>query len=298
MMYDRPYMTTSFEDRAKKLLFWIIGINVGVFVLQNILSASGAKSVLNTYFALRADSLGNGFIWTPITYSFLHSTSSFLHILGNMLGVFFLGRAVLPVLGQKRFLQLYLASAIVGGLLWFIVSFASNASSVIGASAAVFGLLAFFACLYPNQEIQILLFFILPIRVRPKVLAFVMLGISVLGLFFQEIFSQGDNIVAHSAHLGGMLAGFLFHRYVYLANPYGSSPSGRAGISIPKIFQKGATKTKDAGYRYNVNVSSEPRDLKAEVDRILDKINSKGFGSLTAAEKKALDDARELLRKR
>lgn len=293
-MYDRPYMTTNFEEQAKKPLYWIIGINIAVFVLQNIVAASGATDFFQTYFAFRRGSLGDGFLWAPLTYSFLHSTTSFLHIIFNMLGVFFLGRAIVPILGAKRFVQLYFGTVILGGLLWWSVSFLSNAPAVVGASAAVFGLLAFFASVYPNRDIQVLLFFVIPITVKPKILAWVMLGISGLGLIFQEILDPGA-YVAHSAHLGGMLGGYLFYRFVYAPNPYAST--GGLNISIPKLFKKSEAKSRTENYRYSVNVS-QPKDLKKEVDRILDKINSNGFGSLTPDEKRVLDEARDLLRKR
>ncbi|MDQ8205185.1 rhomboid family intramembrane serine protease [Pelagicoccus sp. SDUM812003] len=296
MMYDRPYMTTSFDEKAKKTLFWIIGINVGVFFLQNVLNAAGAPQFMGHYFAFSYDSLAKGFIWTPLTYSFLHGVGNWLHIIGNMLGIFFIGRVILPVLGQKRFLQLYFASVLVGGLLWFALTFISGAGSVVGASAAVFGLLTFFACVYPDREIQMLLFFVLPIRVKPKVLAYVMLGISILGLLFQELFSTGGYRVAHSAHLGGMLTGYLFFKYVYTANPYDNS--GNLNLSLARFFKKPSAKKSKTTFNYKVNVSSKQRDLKREVDRILDKINSKGFGSLDAEEKKTLDEARDLLRRR
>lgn len=296
-MYDRSYMSTPSDDTAKKTLTWLIGTTIVVFVLQNIFDRAGGPGFINRFFALQDDSLQSGMIWTPFTYAFLHSPSNWLHLLGNMLGVFFIGRALLPVLGQKRFLQLYFAAVLIGGMLWLAVSFVSGAGSVIGASAAVFGLLTFFACLYPDKEIQLLLFFVLPIRVKPRYLAYVMLGLSMLGLFFQEIFATGQGVVAHSAHLGGMLVGYLYYRHVYLAKPYDNR--GALTFSpLTRFFKKKETTKSSAGYTYRVNVSKEAKDLKGEVDRILDKINSKGFGSLSQIEKETLDEARDLLRKR
>lgn len=295
-MYDRSYMTPNSEDTGKKTLTWIIGANLVVFVLQNIFDRPGGPGFVGRFFAFYSDSLQSGMVWTPLTYSFLHSTGNWLHLAGNMLGVFFLGRTIMPALGQKRFLQLYFGAVATGAALWLLASFVSDAGSVIGASAAVFGLLIFFACLAPDREIQILLFFVIPVRVKPRYLAYVMLGLSVLGLFFQELFPTGSGIVAHSAHLGGMLAGYLYYKYVYLPKPYDNS--GSLSLPFAGIFKRPETKKSSSGYTYQVNVSRETRDLKGEVDRILDKINSKGFGSLSAKEKEILDEARDLLRKR
>lgn len=289
-------MTSTPEDQAKSTLTWLIGANVVIFVLQNIFDRSSGPGLISRYFAFYSDSLQNGLLWTPLTYAFLHGTGNWFHIIGNMLGVFFLGRTVLPILGQKRFLQLYFGAVLIGGLLWFAASFISGAGSVIGASAAVFALLTFFACLFPDREIQLLLFFVLPIRIKPRYLAYGMLGLSVLGLFFQELFASGPGVVAHSAHLGGMLVGFLYYKFVYLSNPYDNT--GTLSLSFSKMFKKKDTAKSTAGYNYRVNVSKETKDLKGEVDRILDKINSKGFGSLSQNEKEILDEARDLLRKR
>ncbi|MEM9157955.1 MAG: rhomboid family intramembrane serine protease [Verrucomicrobiota bacterium] len=290
-MYDRPYMRNPYsgDQQTKNVLLWLIGINVGIFAIQ--LLAGGA---VERAFALYNDSLTQGMVWTPFTYSFLHGTGGFFHILGNMLGLFFLGRALLPVLGTVRFLQVYVTAAISGGLLWYLVNIAAPMSSVVGASAAVLGLLTIFACLYPDREIQVLLFFILPVKVKPKILAFISLGIAILGMLAFEIAGDPSNSVAHSAHLGGMIGGYLFYRFIYAKT--GASTSFPT-FKVPKLFGSKKSKPASAGYKYKVNLT-KPQDIHAEVDRILDKINSKGFGALTAEEKKILDDARDVLKRR
>ncbi|MBK1879048.1 rhomboid family intramembrane serine protease [Pelagicoccus mobilis] len=289
-MYDRDYMSTNPDDRAKKTLSWLIGTNLVVFVLQGLFDRQGGPGIVDQFFAFRSGSLGSGLIWTPLTYSFLHG--SFLHILFNMLMLFFFGRVAIQTLGQKRFLQLYFAAVLAGGLLWFAASFISGAGSVVGASAAVSALIIFFVCLNPDGEIS--LFGVLPLKAR--YLAYGMIVIAVVGFFAQEISTTSAAKVAHSAHMGGMLVGYLFYKYVYLKNPYDNS--GTISLSFARFFKKKETAKSSAGYTYRVNVSKETRDLKGEVDRILDKINSKGFGSLSPKEKQILDEARDLLRKR
>jgi len=278
-----------------RVVLWLVGVNAGVFVLQNILLHTGAGRFMGEYFAFRSDSIYRGFIWTPLTYSFLHSTGNFFHILGNLLGLFFLGRSCVQILGTSRFLKLYLGSALAGGVLWFLASFFSNSPSVIGASGAVFGLLAFVCFYYWDREIELLLFFALPAKIKTNYIIYLLGGIAVLGFLFQEIAGGGPS-VAHSAHLGGLIFGYAFHRYVYLKNPYAEDK----GFALPlKGFFKRSKKARSAqGYNYKVYTSSEPRNLKKEVDRILDKINTKGFGSLSANEKRILDEARDLLRRR
>ena len=299
MIYDRPYMSTSYDQRAKNVLLWLIGINVGIFVLQSVFEVSGLGGQLESWFAMSSGSLGSGKIWTPITYSFLHG--NLMHVLLNMLGLFFLGRAVLFDIGSNRFLQAYFSAVLIGALAWFITSFLTPANPLgisgymLGASAGVSGLLALFACLHPNRDIQVLLFLILPIRVKPKVLAWVALGISGFGFLFSEL-QGGSDSVAHSAHLGGMLAGWLYFKQIYSKNiEFGGS--GGVTIKMPNWLKTKPSKKKQPNYNYKVNIS-QPRDLKVEVDRILDKINSKGFGALTDKEKEILDEAGDLLKRR
>jgi len=289
-MYDRDYMATNSGDRAKKTLNWLIGANIIAFVLQSLFDRPGGPGFISQFFAFRADSLGKGLIWTPLTYSFLHG--DFLHILFNMLMLFFFGRVALQTLGQKRFLQLYFGAVLLGGIFWYAASFISGAPAVVGASAAVSALIIFFVCLNPDGQIS--LFGILPMRAR--YLAYGLIVIAVIGFFAQEISSVSSAKLAHSAHMGGMLAGYLYYKFVYLANPYDNS--GTISLSFARFFKKKETAKSSAGYTYRVNVSKETKDLKGEVDRILDKINSKGFGSLTPKEKEILDEARDLLRKR
>lgn len=293
-MYDRSYMTPNSDDTAKKTLTWIIGANIVVFVLQNIFDLSNEPGYIARFFAFHDDSLQSGMVWTPLTYSFLHSTGSALpmHLIFNMVIIYFFGRTAIASLGQKRFLQLYFGAVLLGGFFWFAASFVSGAGSVIGASAAASALLIFFACLNPDREI--LLFFVLP--VKPRYLAYLYVGVAVLGLFFQELFAKGPSAVAHSAHLGGILFGYLYHKYVFQRNPYDTS--GTISLSFSGMFKRPKTEKSTAGYTYRVNVSKDTKDLKGEVDRILDKINSKGFSSLSAKEKEILDEARDLLRKR
>ena len=91
-----------------------------------------------------------------------------------------------------------------------------------------------------------------------------------------------------------MLGGYLFYKLVYLRNPTGGQNDR---FRIPDWFKQKDNKTTAKAYPYKVNIAS-PKDMKKEVDRILDKINSKGFGSLTDDEKKILDEAGDLLKKR
>ncbi|OUW19627.1 MAG: hypothetical protein CBD18_00465 [Opitutales bacterium TMED158] len=282
MLYDRPYMQSEPGPRSRNLIFGIIIFNIVMFAIQLV----AGEGYFNA-FALTSNAWGGPNIWSFVTYSFLHG-QNIGHILGNMIGIFFLGRALLPELGEKRFIQLYLMSVVSGGLLWYFVSFISKTGAVVGASGAVFGLITCFGLIYANSDIH----FMLVIRMKAKVLMYISLGIAGFGLVFLELLNGTG--VAHSAHLGGMTGGYLFYKFIYQRDPgHGKG----AVISMPEWLKRKPSKQASKSFPYKVNIQPK-KDLKKEVDRILDKINSQGFGALTQEEKQILDEAGDLLKKR
>ena len=271
MLYDRPYMRHGHEPESKPASAYMIllFVTVGVFVLQQLLNVffpGNAPYARNNYFmtnwfALSGENFREIKVWTVWTYSFLHSTSGFIHILGNMLGLFFLGRMIEPILGRERFLGLYFGGALLGGLVYLIFHI-NDGFPVVGASAAVLALLAFFCLLRPEQPITLLLFFVLPVTVKPKWVFWVTLGVSALGVFTSELpnlasSSPGHSQVAHSAHLGGMIAGILFYRYVYMGNALDflnrrkKTNSNTATAEPPAWFKRRPKATRELDYSVN-----------------------------------------------
>ena len=294
MLSDRSYMRDSYPREKTSVLTWLISAVVAGFVLQllgaRILEMPG---VLEHYFGLSAAGLRGGRVWTLLSYSLLHDTRNLLHIVGNLLGLYFLGRVLLPMLGATRFLVLYAAMVAAGGAAWAAINW-HLAGSVIGASAGVAGLFVVFACFYPNQPVTFLLFFIVPVTLKPKYIAVAALLIDAAGCTCYEIMGVASPFgFAHSAHLGGMAAGWIYYRYLHEAR--WRLPSGRADIELPRWMKKTAKAPAPAAYQVN---TGSPGDLRAEVDRILDKINSQGFQALTADEKRLLDEAKDLLSRR
>ena len=303
MLYDRPYMRQdpNASDPGKlSMVTTLLVITVGVFVVQQVLNVffpsfgGGPNFFMAEWFALSSENFTSLKVWTILSYGFLHSTAGFFHILGNMLGLFFIGKILEPILGRERFLVLYLASTLVGGFLYLAVHF-NDRSVVVGASASVFGIISLFCLLRPEQPITLFLFFVLPITVKPKWVLRVCFGVSVAGLLFYEL--PGGSPVAHSAHLGGILSGFLYFRFFHKAAAQPSwMPSGRSqqSVELPKWFKK--KKSQPAKRQMDYTVNRTDRDaMQKEVDRILDKINISGFASLTEKEKRTLDDAKDLL---
>jgi membrane associated rhomboid family serine protease len=293
MLSDRSYMRDSYPRPTTSVLVWLICAIIAGFVLENVpLFRSG--NLLMQEFALSIPALKAGHVWTLFTYSFLHSTGNLMHVIGNLLALYFLGRELLPLLGSRRFLGLYTAAVVVGGLAWAAANW-THGGFVIGASAGVSALLIVFACFYPNQQMTFLLFFIIPVTLKPKYVAFAALAIDLCGFLFYEVLGAVSPFdFAHSAHLGGMAVGWLYFRYVH--DGEWNLLSRRADIELPRWMRKSAKSSAPAP-AYRVDLSNRD-DLRVEVDRILDKINSQGFGALTPAEKSVLDEAKHLLSRR
>jgi hypothetical protein len=142
---------------------------------------------------------------------------------------------------------------------------------VVGASGAIYGIVIYYAMMWPNRTLNVFLFpFIVPMKA--KTMALFMVGISLLYGFFPSNLDR----VAHMCHLGGAVFGFLFFRY-----------EGRYKRLVREVQTR-----KD---RKSVR---EDLDREKEIDRLLGKIHSKGISSLTDAERKFLNQASRGYRKR
>jgi membrane associated rhomboid family serine protease len=272
-------------------------------VIQFMVQMPWARGVerLEDTMALSIVTLKNGWVWTLLTHSFLHSTSFVLHLVFNCLLLYFLGRELLPMLGARRFLGLYAVATIVGGLAWAAVHWRFGHGELIGATAAIAALFVVFACFFPNQQMTFLLFFLFPVTITPKHIAYFLVGLELLGLFVYEIPGARlpfDVAVASSAHLGGMLTGFLYYRFMHDAYWLIGS-ADRAEIELPRWLKRTRKPSLPPPATESIAAGPSSReDIRAEVDRILDKINSQGFGALTPEEKRVLDDAKDLLSRR
>lgn len=201
----------------------LIAVNTVIFLIGFGLGpAFRAWSI--QVFALTASGLMEGRWWQLITHAFLHG--SLLHLLLNMVGLWFAGRIVERVLGTNRFLILYFVAAVSGGLAQIMLS--GGGHPLIGASGAVCGVLLAFTTMFAETEIVALLFFVIPIRMRAKYLGWGIVGTSVLFLVIGF-----EPWIGHAAHLGGSIAGYLFARLADYGHP---------SFLERKFFKKGVTK--------------------------------------------------------
>jgi membrane associated rhomboid family serine protease len=294
MLSDRSYMRDDFDRPRTSVLIWLVCAMVAGFLLEVVFSRALNSGAFAALSKLSSVGLSEWRLWTFLTFPFVDD--SLLGVIFNSLSVYFLGRELLPLCGERRFLGLVGVSALGAGLSWFAVNHGQAASQLYGATSISCGLLILYACLNPDREITLLLFFILPVTVKPKYLAWFVGGFSLLGMLADEILGKRTFGIPHSAHVGAMTVALLYfmlvHRREWL------TPDSHPSIQLPSWMKKKTARAAAAATpAFKVNVSNRT-DLRAEVDRILDKINSEGFQSLTAEEKRILDEARDSLSRR
>ena len=271
-------------------------INAAVFFFQLLASnfMIGGKPgmyVLNEWFALNPIVEGANFqVWQLITYQFMHA--GFGHIFFNMFMLWMFGMEIENILGSKKFLYYYLICGVAAGLAQlFIAPLFSLPGLTIGASGAVFGVMIAFALMFPDR--LIFLWFLIPIKAK------YLIGF----LFILEIFWIGDagSNVAHLAHLGGAIAGFIFImmdkktdvtlKHMFNKSYYRTSekpPNIFSGIT--ERFRKKDDEVKEAKF-YDIKDNADEKITQEEIDKILDKISKSGYQNLTEKEKKTLFEA-------
>ena len=290
-------------------------INALMFLALLVFQMKGINlnDVLGLHFFMASDF----HFYQLITYMFMHA--NFEHIFFNMFALWMFGCVVENVWGPKKFLFYYISCGIGAGVIQEIVQFVSfyfmatsqipgagfgdlwqiaqnstavlNQWTTVGASGAIYAILLAFGMIFPEERI-----FIFPLPIPIKAKWFV--GIYAAIELFSALATPGDS-VAHFAHLGGMLFGFLMIRY-WRRHP----ESDRYGRSNGQLFfdklrtnwenrsHKKADKPRDSRQddrpTRQTEESSTEKTNQQEIDRILDKIRRSGYDSLTEEEKRKL----------
>lgn len=234
--------------------------------------------------------------WTLLTYMFLHT--ELWHILWNMLALYAFGKIFLNFYSVRHFVGIYVLGGIFGGL-FFVAAFNVfpffapyiNGAPLVGASAAVLAVVAASAVRSPNYRVVLLLFG----SVRLSTIAWVTFLLSFLML-------TGDNPGGNFAHLGGMFAGWLVAFLLnkgydltnvvnrpldFLSRIFKKRPKARKKAKFNFVRGEGAAAKRSGDYAYNARKKAD----EAEVDKILEKIKTGGYASLSEAEKKRLFEA-------
>lgn len=268
----RPPRQGGWNPSSLSGVWTVICINAIVFLLQLL----GGDTFLTYAFSL----LGNrpGELWRLVTYQFLHASPS--HVLMNMYGVWLFGRMVEQVLGKTRFLILYLFSGVLGGVFFLLANW-GNPVPCVGASGAEFGVMVAAALAFPQAQFFLL---IPPIPVRLWALALFYCILEIITL-------PANDSIAHMAHLGGALGGFLFMTRLLGRSPF-SFGRRRPRRPFPPPPRNPHSPPGDDG-----DYANAPIDPK-ELNRILDKMSRQGIDQLTPRERASLNRAAEELKRR
>jgi membrane associated rhomboid family serine protease len=302
--YNRPrggFFNSLFANApmVKMILF----INVGVFLFEMFfgsLSIGGVplEAYIQRYLYLHPPGSGSFFPWQLITYQFLHV--GFSHIFFNMFALVIFGPALEMTWGQKKFLIYYSICGLAGGLSHVLIAplLSGGAGPLVGASGSIFGLLAAFGLMFPDQ--QLLIYFIVPVKAKYAVLIFILLEV---------VSVPGGDSISHLAHLGGAVAGIIFLLI----------DGGGTGVLTNVFKRRGPSQNKwqsprqsFGGFRHRDEDAMEaeyeeigssrsttvtkPQSghrviTQEDIDRILDKIASSGYQNLSEEERQILIEA-------
>ncbi len=307
MMFRIPTIT-------KNLLI----INLIAFLATIVLELRGIdlKDIGGLHFFMASDF----HLYQLVTYLFLHA--NFMHILSNMFGLWMFGCVIENVWGPKKFLFYYITCGIGAGLCQELAQYGTymvehleeyqyvvvnggiqmsteaylNTMTTIGASGAVYAVILAFGMSFPNERL-----FIIPFPFPIKAKWFVLFYVAIE--FFSALGSSGDG-VAHTAHLGGMLFGFLMIRY-WNRHPSSGFDRGRGQQFFENLKRNFEQRQRQHQQNNNNHMHAErgsskeddrefnarKRQNQEEIDAILDKIRKSGYDSLTKEEKKKLFDA-------
>ncbi|WP_438977160.1 rhomboid family intramembrane serine protease [Polaribacter sp.] len=256
----------------------LIYLNVALFICTLLISVlqglyKGEMNFIMEWFSLDND-INTLFRkpWSILSYGFLHA--GFLHILMNMIVLYFIGNLFLEYFTEKQLLNFYILGTLFGGI-FFLFSqnyfplFEGKSTVLVGASAGISAIFIGITTYMPNYQIKLRFIGF----VKLWYLAAFWIGLDILGLI-------GSNAGGHFAHLGGALFGFIYvsrasnKEISFLNNLWGMFSSKNKKI---KTVYKSSTKRKN-------NVSNTNSN-QVKIDAILDKISKSGYDTLTKEEK-------------
>lgn len=270
----------------------LILLNTGIFVAQQLINLND-QGLVDSWLGLSDAGIRQGHLWQFVTCTFLHA--GWLHLVANMVLLYFAGREVEALVGVRHFLAIYFGGGIVGSLAQW--AFAPLHAPMMGASACVLAALIAFTTILPELEITCLLFFVIPIRLKTKYLARAVVGFSLLAILvpiavehfasgaalksFLDLFRNNTYITAHYAHLGGCLLGWVYVKQLGYGNP----------LRIQRYFFEKRLREERRKHM------SPGQFINEEIDPILEKISREGIRSLTRNEKRILEMGREKIAK-
>jgi membrane associated rhomboid family serine protease len=284
-IYDRDYYRKPQQGLSlrmpQSMVVAIILVNVALYIIDGLLFQGDTfeDHKLTCFLSLDNETLRHPWMWWQfLTCGFVHDPFNVMHIIMNMVGLWFLGRMVEQIYGSKEFLRIYLVMVVFGSFCYALGSTAVNVIThkdtpygLLGASGAVEGITVLFILNFPNVT---LVLFPIPIPIKAWVL-----GIGLVAFNLYGVLQQSGN-VAFGVHLAGIVfAWFYFQQRWNLGRFF------EKFIHLPKTLSRPKFRV------HHPDDEPDEKDLSAEVDRILEKISREGESSLTRQERRILETA-------
>ncbi len=232
-----------------------------------LLAGQPTQHIFWPWLALTGAGIEAGHWWEFLSYGVLHDGP--LHLIGNMLLLYFAGREVEPIIGPKHFLAIYTLGNVLGGVAHWL---AMPWQTLVGVSPGVAAVLVAFTTVLPELEVTVNLFFVIPLRLRAKYLAFGLISVCALGWWFPAEMRGLTSIGPV-----GMIAASLF-AWAYVK---------QLGFGNPLPIQRMIFERRQRAARLDRMPSDQ--FITLELDPILEKIARDGIKSLSRAERKLLE---------
>lgn len=248
-----------------------VALSVGAYgaqlVVELLLAGQPTRDIFRQWLALDGAAAATGHWWKFLTFGLLHHDP--LHLLANMLLLYFAGREVEPIIGSRHFFAIYGLGTLIGGATHWL---AMPWQPLVGVSAGVAAVVIAFTTILPELEVTMNLFFVIPLRLRAKYVAFALFGVSAL---------CWSTLTAPEIGPVGMIAAGIF-AWVYVK---------QLGFGNPLPIQRYIFEKRQRAAR--LARMSPDQFMTAEIDPILEKIAQHGMKSLTRAERKLLEQGSE-----
>jgi membrane associated rhomboid family serine protease len=259
--------TRSWAPPQRIVLFSLLGLNAVAFIIQLCLASWNQQFVLE-YLGLSDRGINDAYAWQFFTAPLLYN--NIWHFAANMLILYFIGRDVEAIIGQRQFLFLYLFGAF-GGEFGHLFLMPGNCV-LFAASGGVAAVFVAYATILPELEMTTLLLFMVPVRLKMRRLAQIAFFGAVALLLFDR-----SGAVGHSAFLGGAIAGWSYAHFLGF---------GRASLMQRILRQRRLEATR-------LKSLSADQFVAEEIDPLLEKISQRGLASLSRRERRLLEQARE-----
>jgi membrane associated rhomboid family serine protease len=259
--------TRSWAPPQRIVLLSLIGLNAAAFIVQLVLTSWNQPFVLE-YLGLSDRGINDAYAWQFFTAPLLHN--NIWHFAADMLVLYFIGRDVEAIIGQRQFLFLYLFGAFSGELGHLFLM--PSDCVLFGASGGVAAIFIAYATILPELEMTTLLLFMVPVRLKMRRLAQIALVGAVALLLYDR-----SGVVGHSAFVGGAIAGWFYAQLLGF---------GRTSLLQRVLRQRRLEAARLQSMRADQFVAEE-------IDPLLEKISQRGLASLSRRERRLLEQARE-----